>query len=117
MLNQTNAAKAAGLREAFKNREFAEKFRAWAGSADTAAFLSYAAELVLPSPSTDAVRASQSETLAYLVRKETVEDFILACQKLENYATLDDGNGLPESDYGAPRPEEKKKPAAKPARA
>ena len=107
-----------GLVELFKNQEFAEAWRKWALSPETSRFLALAADMVLPADSTEAVRASHPETLARLVQKETAENFMLACLRLEEYAISASDKTLPEADYGARRPGAvKKDQPAKPAQA
>ena len=109
-----------GLLSEFKTPGVLEAYRRWASSPETAKFLSLAADLVMPNPSDPATRAVHSEAVAHLVRKETAEEFMEACQRLEDYAMLDGDNELPPSNYGAEPPAPpvvKKARKAKPAQA
>lgn len=95
-----------------------DEYRAWALSPATRKYLTIAADFVSPGRSTPAERASPSEALAKLVRRELVEEFIDVAFRMEDYAGMSRDAGLPETDYGAeaPRPSTPEKPA-KPARA
>ena len=97
-----------------------DAYRRWASQPETAKYLALAADLVLPARSSPEERAAHSEAVACLVRKETAEDFMEACLRLEDYAMLAEDNGLPPANYGAELPPELKKKArktAKPAQA
>ena len=104
-----------GLLASFKTPGVAEAYRKWATLPETATFLSLAADLVCPNPSTPETRSTHAEAIASLVRKETAEEFMEACLRLEDYAMLAEDNGLPPSNYGAEPPPEVKK-ARKPAK-
>ena len=108
------------LLEVFKAPGMLEKYRAWVANPDTLRFLTLASELVLPGASDERVRSSHPEAVAHLVKKETVEDFSMACLQLERYASISSTGGLPAADYGA-QPEAPLKPrkpkTAKPAQA
>lgn len=90
-----------GLLQAFKAPGMIEAYRKWSTDPATAQYLALAADLVAPNPSTPETRSSHSEAVSMLVRRETAEEFMLACLKLEDFAMLGEGTELPPSDYGA----------------
>lgn len=96
-----------------------EEYRAWALSPATRKYLALAVDFVSPGRSTPAERASPSEALAKLVRRELVEELIDVVFRMEDYAGVSRDAGLPEPDYGAEPPQPKNKPGApaEPARA
>lgn len=105
-----------GLLDLLKTPGVLEAYRAWSQSADTLRFLTLAAEIVLPAPSSLAVRSSHPEAVAALVRKETVEEFSMACLQLERYAEISGSGGLPEPTYGAVPPQVAQGPQPSPRR-
>ena len=100
------------LLETFKNPAVVDAYRKWAVDPNTAQFLSLAADLVSPSPSTETERSVHSEAVSKLVRRETAEEFMMACLNLEDYAMVYGAGGLPEPTYGAvvPAPTSQAKP-------
>ena len=92
------------LLEIFKNPAVVDAYRKWAVDPNTAKFLSLAADLVSPSPSTETERSMHSEAVSKLVRRETAEEFMMACLNLEDYAEVYGAGGLPEPTYGATAP-------------
>jgi hypothetical protein len=103
MINTKNI----GLASLFKTPGVREKYRAWALAPETAQFLSLAADLVSPKPSDPTTRSVHSEAVAMLVRRETAEEFMEACQRLEDFADLEGDNVLPPTTYGATLPTKK----------
>lgn len=105
----------------FKAPGAIDAYRRWASQPETAKYLALAADLVLPARSSPAERAMHSEAVACLVRKETAEEFMEACLRLEDFAMLSEDTGLPPSSYGAvlpvPPAATKPKRKAKPAQA
>ena len=96
-----------------------DEYRQWALSSATRKFITLAVDFVSPGRSTTAERASPSEALAKLVRRELVEEFIDVVFRMEDYAGASGPAGMPETDYGAPPPSPAQKPGdiAEPARA
>ena len=88
----------------FKNPAAVDAYRKWATDPNTGQFLSLAADLVSPAPSTEVDRSVHSEAVSKLVRRETAEEFMMACLNLEDYAEVYGAGGLPEPTYGATAP-------------
>ena len=109
-----------GLAAAFKAPGMLEAYRKWALAPETARFLGLVADLVSPTPSDPVTRNTHSEAVAKLVRRETIDEFVTACQSLDEYANVVGETSLPPTTYGAEEPEGKKKKSdktAKPAQA